>query len=99
MARVLERLPRVGDQLELDLFTGVPWSGRSPRALTKARSGLFLRREPGGHEVDPDPLQLSFWPVARKATRQKRRRQAAGAPPLLPLRGSKTSRRRFFEGE
>ncbi len=56
-------LPHDGDpaQLELNLFPGEPWGGRSPRALTKGSNALFLRPEPPSHEVgyaDPDQLEL-----------------------------------------
>jgi len=78
-------LLRVGDQLELDLFPGEPWGGRSPRGLTKVGKGLFLRPEPPGHEGNTDILQLSLWPV--KAGHSGRGPQAApGAPSLLPLK-------------
>ncbi len=52
------------EQLELRLFEGEPWSGRSPRALTKARLGLFLNREGEKHErFFADPDQLAFFPA------------------------------------
>ena len=81
---------RDGEQLSLDLFVGLPWEGKSPRALTRARSSLFLRPEPPGHEVVLDPLQLELWPVPRKATRKRRPRPGSvGALSLLPLKASR----------
>ncbi len=77
---------RDGDQLELDLFPGVPWNGHSPRGLTKGRMVLYSKRERQGHEVDVDPMQLSLWAVSVRPPRDKRPRQAAGAPLLLPLK-------------
>ncbi len=56
--------PRDGDQLRLELFVGVPWDGRSPRALTKGSTALSLRREPvRAHEVFVDPEQYDLWPL------------------------------------
>ncbi len=77
---------RDGDQFVLDLFPGVPWAGRSPRALTRVGSGLFLRRKPPGHEVEVDPRQLSLWQASVGAIREKSTGAERGAPPLLPLR-------------
>ncbi len=89
-------------QLELDLFPGVPWNGRSPRGLTKVKIGLYLRREPGGHEVYLDPAQLDFFRGRSKATMNKRPRQTAGASLLLPLKAgrgiSRSARRGSSEG-
>jgi len=69
---------------QLDLWQrgldDLPWGGRSPRALTKGRLALFLRREPLKDErffVDPDQLEL--FPAAKK------RRVSLPAPSLLPL--------------
>ncbi len=84
---------REGDQFILDLFPGSPWSGRSPRGLTRGRKGLFLRPEPPGHEVDPDPMQLSLWAVPVRPPRGKQPQQAAGASTLLPLKEPRASAR------
>ncbi len=57
-------LPRDGDQLRLDLFADVPWDGRSPRALARGGSALYLRPEPPlPRGPFHDPEQLEFWPV------------------------------------
>ena len=74
-----------GEQLELDLFVGVPWGGHSPRGLTRAKNTLFFRPEPDRHEVQPDSAQLELWGVPVKPPRGKRPRQAAGASLLLPV--------------
>jgi len=81
-------LMRDGDQSVLDLFAGVPWQGYSPRGLTRVRILLSLRREPGGHEVEPDPMQLLLGLVAAapKATRKRCPAPEDGAPLLLPSR-------------
>ena len=70
---------RDGEQFELDLFPGVPWGGRSARALTRGGSGLYSRPEPPGHEVCSDPMQLSLWQAPGRPHGKKRPRQAAGA--------------------
>jgi len=65
-------------QVELD---ALPWQGRSPRALTKCKKALFLRREPQKDDcffVDPD--QMDLFHAAKKGPRRY-----AGAPSLLPL--------------
>ena len=73
-----------GEQLQLELYPGVPWAGRSPRALTVARKALFLRPEPPSHEVFFDLEQLEFWQIEPAAKREGPRRYV-GAPLLLPL--------------
>ncbi len=82
-----------GDQFELDLFVGEPWGGHSPRGLTRARSGLFLRQEPPGHEVEADPAQLVLWPGSVRPSCEKKPQQAAGASSLLPLIARRVFRR------
>ncbi len=73
-----------GDQYELDLYPGVPWDGRSARALTKVGKGLFLRQEPPGREVYRDATQLDFFALARQAVRIEGLPQKyEGAPSLL----------------
>jgi len=85
---VLRALYRVSEQLEMDLFPGEPWGGRSPRGLTRVGLGLFSKRERQGHEVEKDPAQLDAWGLPTKATQRKRApEQSSGAPPLLPLKG------------
>ena len=89
-------------ELELDLFAGEPWRGRSPRGLTRVRISLFLRREPPSHEVYLDPAQLDFWRRGSKATTKKNAPgKQPGAPSLLPLRNrSRRDRsRKFYQGE
>jgi len=85
LVRPRREAPRTGDQLELDLFAGIPWGGHSPRGLTRAGKALFLRPEPQGHGVEVDPMQLLMWPVASRPRRKSGPQQAAGAPSLLPL--------------
>ncbi len=82
----LQDFTRDGDQLELDLFPGEPWNGRSPRGLTRVSEVLFFERERGATR-SRDPLQLEIWPVPPRATRKRRIRPAAGASTLLPLKG------------
>ncbi len=84
---------RDGDQFELDLFPGVPWEGRRPRGLTRVGSGLFLRPEPPGHEVEKDPAQLELFTFGVRLPRGKRPPQAAGAPLLLPLKSGRVDPR------
>ena len=74
--------PHVGEQFELDLFPAVPWSGMSPRSLTRVGQGLFSRPEP------PKPRgeaglsdQLEFWPAV--GPHRERGRRNAAAPFLL----------------
>ncbi len=76
------------DQLELDLFPGEPWNGRSPRGLTRAGEVVYFKRERGATR-SMDPLQLEIWPVPPRATRKRRSRPAAGASTLLPLKGGR----------
>ncbi len=94
--------PSDGEQLRLDLFAGKPWDGRDPRGLTRIQIELSLRREPGGREVEVDPLQLEMWPVSVKAAMREPRRPAVGAPLLLPLgpfsKKSRTGRWRLHGG-
>ncbi len=74
--------PHDGDQLELQLFEGVPWAGRSPRALTRAGSGFILKPEAAEAVtflLDPD--QLEFFP--RDCRSRERGPSYAGAPLLL----------------
>ena len=43
----------------------MPWRGQSPRALTRARKALFLRREAQkGDRFVVDPNQYDLFPVA-----------------------------------
>ncbi len=73
------------EQLELDLFPGVPWAGRSPRGLTRVGKELYLRQEPLGHEVEVDPTQLLLWADSGGPFGGKGPDAERGAPTLLPL--------------
>ena len=71
-------------QLQLDLFPGVPWSGRSPRFLTRCSEALFLRREPqkdDRNRIDPDQMDLFHAAITPP------RKPSEGAPLLLEPRG------------
>ncbi len=80
----------VSDQLELALLdlrlkcSPNPWSGRSPRELTKGWIRCKLKAQGGGHEVDL--RQLDFFvgpggvPVSKKVGPS-----VSAAPTLLPL--------------
>ncbi len=95
----LESSRVVAKQFELDLFPDEPWGGHSPRALTRARSGLFLRQEPPRHEVETDPLQLML-PLWEKDDEGKRGPgQDGGASLLLPRcsRGTRAREKPFWE--
>ncbi len=78
----------VGDQLELGLdehfLVGdarLPWSGRSPRALTKGYKRFILEAQATkGCPPFRDPDQFDLWLAAKKAPRVYR-----GAPLLLPF--------------
>jgi len=66
-------------QAELD---ALPWQGQSPRALTKARIAVFLRREPQKDDrFFVDPNQIDLWLPAKKAPRKYR-----GAPLLKEVK-------------
>ena len=79
--------PLVGEeskrlQTELQLFPGEPWGGRSPRALTRARSGFIFK--PQGVKDERffvDPLQLDLFAIDRIPPRKL----YSGAPLLVDL--------------
>ena len=73
------------DQLELGLFPGEPWGGRSARVLTRGFKWLYLRPEPPRHEVYKDPEQLELWQVEVATLKEGVRRVSPGAPFLLEL--------------
>ncbi len=79
---------RDGDQLLLELFKGVPWDGRSPRALTRVGLGVILKArapEPRGvaSEAELERLgQLQLWPYEKKSPFVYE-----GAPLLLESQG------------
>ena len=69
---VVLRELRFGPQLELELFVEEPWSGVSPRVLTRAHRALSSRRKPGkategAHDFD----QLEIFPENKRAGRQR----------------------------
>jgi len=70
-------------QLELQLFPGVPWDGKAPRALTVARKALLLRQKPPSHEVFVDPEQLELWPIEGPHGKKASPAPAGGAPLLM----------------
>ncbi len=75
------------EQMELDLFRGQPWAGRSPRGLTRVALGLIFKAEPlkprgVASDFELERLgQLQFWPPSGKAPWIYQ-----GAPSLLPLK-------------
>ena len=71
------------DQLNLELFPGVPWDGHSPRALTRVAQILILRRAPPLHEVFFNADQLEFWPLERPHRKKSLARISGGASLLL----------------
>ena len=75
-----------GDQLEMDLFPGVPWAGRSPRALTRHRMAFIFKAEAAeSHEVPfLDPEQYDLF-RSRAATQREGPGWLTGAPSLFPL--------------
>ncbi len=67
------------DQLELDLFKGVPWGGRSPRALTRVALSIIFK--PEGVREDSIFFDMRQIDLFKKSGP----RRFAGASPLLPL--------------
>jgi len=68
-------------QLELDLFHGEPWSGKSPRALTRGHLAfIFNARAEEVRTLFCDLQQLELWPAKLKGLVT-----APSAPTLLPL--------------
>ena len=70
---------------QLDLWEGevsrIPWSGRSPRSLTRAAKALFLKRERQKDDrffVDLDQYDLFLAAIPGRP-------RYGGAPLLLPL--------------
>ena len=74
----------ISDQLELaldDVRVKIPWAGRSPRDLTRARSPIFLSQEAQKSVSDLIYVdQLELLPEAVKEGPPFR-----GAPLLIPL--------------
>ena len=71
--------------MQLDLWQAavdaLPWGGRSPRDLTKARNALFSKREEAKTlVVMPDPRQVDMFDAAIKGSPEYQ-----GAPLLFPL--------------
>jgi len=72
------------EQLELGLWPGEPWNGRSPRVLTRGHLALiFNARAAEARAFFYDPFQLPLWPTEKRAPR--RRLGAPSASTLLPL--------------
>ncbi len=80
------------EQLLLELWPGEPWQGVSPRALTRSRMGLFLRRKPPRHEVFFDADQLELWPVEGHTKRDAPPSPSGGAPLLIGLKRTRRGR-------
>ena len=78
-------LHRDSEQLELALFPGVPWNGRSPRVLTRAQLGVIFTARAESHAVEMHPEQLMLFPVGGTGKREKVPWVYQGAPSLLPL--------------
>jgi len=72
-------------QLELDLFPGEPWNGRSPRVLTRVGLGLIFTARADGARVILDPRQLELFPRRRQRKAYRRPAPSRTAPSLLPL--------------
>ncbi len=52
-------------QLQLGLFPGEPWDGRSPRVLTRARLGVIFKAQAEKDDrFVADPDQTDLWPAA-----------------------------------
>jgi len=75
--------PMNSDQLNLDLWPGVPWGGQSPWSLTRSHSSLFLRQKPPSHEVFFDPEQLELWPLTLATKKERAPLVLRGASLLL----------------
>ncbi len=86
-ARSRQAFPSVGDQLSFVgvLFAGVPWEGRSPRALTRGALGLIFKPQ-GVKSVSDfvDPEQYDLFPEAKEKAPWKYQ----GAPLLVDVRHS-----------
>ncbi len=79
------------DQLELDLFPGVPWHGHAPRDLTRSGSGFIFKPQGVVGDVFADAMQLEIWPVTTTGTERNRVAPVwGGSPSLLPLLEGRT---------
>ncbi len=79
------KAPHDGAQLDLGLYAGEPWGGRSPRGLTRVALGLILNPEVlRERERFFDPAQLELWP-AGTAYESEGPPVYRGAPLLLEL--------------
>ena len=75
----------IGSQLDFwqEELDALPWSGRSPRALTRVGLGLiFKARAAEGERFFADPNQCGLFAVARKKAVRETSRTA---PLLLPF--------------
>ena len=75
-----------GEQLELfdlhEVEVAVPWSGRSPRDLTRvALRGIFKAQDAKSMSVFVDPAQCDLWPTVEEGPT----RLYGGAPLLRRL--------------
>ncbi len=72
------------DQLELDLFPGEPWQGRSPRALTRVGVGFIFKPEGvEAREFFDTADQLLFSLLEAPRPNGEKPPQYEGAPLLL----------------
>jgi len=67
-----------------DEIISIPWDGRNPRDLTRISILLSLKRERGGHEVDP--LQYDLLEAPGRSVNRKQCFSYAGAPLMVPLK-------------
>jgi len=93
------------EQLELALFDGVPWGGRSPRGLTRGSSVFIFQAGAGGHGVvtASDNEQLELWPTDQPPGSKMlcSPKESVTAPTMLPLnlrRRKMKFFRRFYYG-
>jgi len=86
-------LLRVGDLFEQVRLQELPWGGRSPRDLTRARKGLYSRPEPPGHEVIREWVELVIPMPSEGHTERKAPVDSSAGAPLLCGRTRRTCRR------
>jgi len=74
---------RVGDRFEQSLLQELPWGGRSPRDLTRARKVLYSRQGPPGHEVMREWVDLVIPMPSDGHTKKKAPIEDSIGAPLL----------------